>query len=117
MVVGICLLGLAFGVCMTLNGGVYIFQLFNWYSAGWNLILIALFEIIVVMGSHGFESVMDNLEEMRVKVPWILRIYFKATWQFLTPLVLSKKTGVPRHWPYSSVTTFFLQSQSSCFPW
>eukprot|EP00095_Tigriopus_kingsejongensis_P002084 maker-scaffold866_size86999-snap-gene-0.16 protein:Tk02084 transcript:maker-scaffold866_size86999-snap-gene-0.16-mRNA-1 annotation:"sodium- and chloride-dependent glycine transporter 2-like" len=88
VVIMACSIGCGFGVSMCLNGGMYVFQLFNWYSASWNLMLIGLLEILVVVTCLGFGGIMDNLRAMEVRVPWILELYFGITWRLLTPLSL-----------------------------
>ncbi|XP_059082563.1 sodium- and chloride-dependent glycine transporter 1-like [Tigriopus californicus] len=89
VVLGACSLGLAFGLLMCLNGGIFVFQLFDWYSASWNLMLVGFLEIVIVMVCLGYQGVMNNLAEMQVQIPLVLRFYYGLTWRCLTPLSLA----------------------------
>ena len=50
---GTCFLLFLSGLTMCLEGGMYMFELFNWYSAGLSVITLAIFEIILIQYVYG----------------------------------------------------------------
>lgn len=57
LVVGSVCFGLFLaGLTMCLQGGIYMFELFNWYSAGLSVIILAITEIVVVQYIYGEPS-------------------------------------------------------------
>ncbi|KAK3600002.1 hypothetical protein CHS0354_012662 [Potamilus streckersoni] len=68
---------------MVSEGGMYVFQLFDFYSASRIILVVAFFECVVVAYLYGINRFYDNLEMMfgfRL-LPWM-----KLCWSFLTPL-------------------------------
>ncbi|XP_063599881.1 sodium- and chloride-dependent glycine transporter 2-like [Penaeus indicus] len=106
LVVGSVCLGLFLaGLTMCLEGGIYMFELFNWYSAGLSVIILAITEIVVVQYIYGFKNFMRNIrEEMGIYIPLPLYGYWAATWLFVTPVslliifILSIYFFVPAYW-------------------
>lgn len=77
------------GLTMCLDGGIYMFELFNWYSAGISVIILGIIELAVVAYIYGFKKFMRNIsEEMGIHVPLPLYIYWAATWLVITPVAL-----------------------------
>ena len=69
---------------------MYMFELFNWYSAGLSVIILAITEIIIVQYIYGFKRFMKNIQEdMGIWVPLPLYGYWAVTWCCITPLALS----------------------------
>ena len=64
------------------------FELLNWYSASFSLIILGVIEMMVVMYVYGCEKYLSNLEEMGVNIPCLLKYYWITTWKFITPLAL-----------------------------
>ncbi|XP_041356928.1 sodium- and chloride-dependent taurine transporter-like [Gigantopelta aegis] len=79
----ICLLCFLIGLSMVTQGGMYVFQLFDYYSASRIVLVVAFFECIVVAYIYGINRFYDNLEMMfgfRInKSMWIC-------WSILTPI-------------------------------
>ena len=76
-----------------LQGGVYIFQLFDWYSATFSLMFLALLESIVIAWVYGGNRLYADLEMMIGHKPgpwWIL------CWKVISPgcLVVSARASV-----------------------
>lgn len=73
------------GLTMVTEGGMYVFQLFDYYSAsGMSLLWVCFFEAITVAWLYGADRFYDNLETMlgfRIN-PW-----FGICWRWLTPVV------------------------------
>nr|XP_020644710.1 sodium- and chloride-dependent betaine transporter [Pogona vitticeps] len=71
------------GLLLVTEGGMYIFQLFDYYSAsGTCLLFLAVFEVICVGWIYGANRFYDNIEDMIGYRPWPL---IKYCWLFLTP--------------------------------
>ncbi|XP_065264343.1 sodium- and chloride-dependent betaine transporter-like [Emys orbicularis] len=65
------------------EGGMYIFQLFDYYAAsGTCLLFLAIFEVICVGWVYGADRFYDNIEDMIGYRPWPL---IKMCWQVVTP--------------------------------
>merc|ERR1719232_1261172 len=79
------LLGLPF--CC--NGGIHMFTLFDASAPSWNLLLFALLEVIVVSWMYGVDRFLDNLAEMEIKMTKWTRTYWRLSWRFSTPAILT----------------------------
>lgn len=81
----VCLISYLLGLCMVTNGGMYVFQLFDYYAAsGFTLLWFCFLECIVVGWIYGADKFYDNIEEMigyRIS-PWCY-----ICWKYLCPLV------------------------------
>ena len=73
-------------VCLIeLQGGIYIFNLFNWQSAGFSLVFVALVEIITVGWLFGTDRLNAMLAQM---VGYKPALWWSICWKYLTPGVL-----------------------------
>ncbi|XP_061163853.1 sodium- and chloride-dependent taurine transporter-like isoform X2 [Saccostrea echinata] len=79
----ICIICFLIGLSMVTEGGMYVFQLFDYYSASRIVLVVAFFECIVVAYIYGINRYYDNLEMM-----FGFRISFvmKYAWLFVTPV-------------------------------
>ncbi|XP_072437836.1 sodium- and chloride-dependent creatine transporter 1-like [Chiloscyllium punctatum] len=80
-----CLICFVIDLCMVTNGGMYIFQLFDYYSAsGITLLWQAFWECVVVAWIYGADRFIDDIARMigYRPLPWI-----KWCWLFITPCV------------------------------
>ncbi|KAA0185350.1 hypothetical protein HAZT_HAZT008782, partial [Hyalella azteca] len=85
----LCLCMFLCGIAYCLEGGAFLFELFNWYSGWLAVIVYAIVELITVSYLYGFKRFMKNIQvEMEVNVPLPFFAYWATTWTFLTPLVL-----------------------------
>ncbi|XP_041377221.1 sodium- and chloride-dependent glycine transporter 2-like [Gigantopelta aegis] len=67
-----------------IQGGIYIFQLADWYVAAL-VLAVGIIECIIVTWIYGFNRLYEDLELMiGRKVP----VFFKVVLTFVTPLVL-----------------------------
>ncbi|KAB0394612.1 hypothetical protein E2I00_010962 [Balaenoptera physalus] len=65
------------------SGGMYIFQLFDYYAcSGTCLLFLSVFEVICIGWVYGADRFYDNMEDMFGYRPWPL---VKISWLFLTP--------------------------------
>merc|ERR1712233_13926 len=88
VVTGASVIGFLMGLTMCTNGGVFMFELINWYSASFGLLVCAITEVILVMWVYGHQRFFDNIAEMGMKIPIVLKWYWMAMWKVVTPLVL-----------------------------
>lgn len=88
VVVSAAVLGFFLGLPMCCKGGVFMFTLIDWFSASWSLLLLALFEIILVVYIYGADRLFENIEEMKMKMYTFSIRYWQITWYGLTPIIL-----------------------------
>lgn len=78
-----CFVSFLIGLCMVTEGGMYIFQLFDYYSAsGLVLLWVCMFEAVVigwVFGAEKFADVIELMTGQRVS------IWFVICWKYLLP--------------------------------
>jgi len=82
------IIGFILGLTMCTRGGIFMFELINWYSASWGLLICAITEIIVIMYAYGFRNFLENIEEMGIKLPVFMKYYWLSMWMVITPIVL-----------------------------
>ena len=88
VVTGASVIGFLMGLTMCTNGGLFMFELINWYSASFGLLVCAITEVILVMWVYGHQRFFDNIAEMGIKLPMVLKWYWMAMWKVVTPVVL-----------------------------
>jgi len=82
----LCCLMFILGLPMTMNSGVYWFQILDWYSASHCLLIIVFFEVIGLAYVYGWRRFLDDIELMvgaRHIAHWM---YFIVCWLGLSPL-------------------------------
>ena len=79
---------LVLGLPFSCNGGVHMFTLFDASAPSWNLLLFALLEVVLVSWVYGVETFLDNMAEMNIRMSPPVRLYWKLSWKFTTPLIL-----------------------------
>ncbi|XP_059221276.1 sodium- and chloride-dependent glycine transporter 1 isoform X2 [Stomoxys calcitrans] len=67
------------------NGGMYIVQLLDWYSASVSVILICIIEVLIVAWIYGVDNFVDDIYFMLGKKPERIWHY---CWKYVTPLIL-----------------------------
>uniref|UniRef100_A0A452UFE3 Transporter n=1 Tax=Ursus maritimus TaxID=29073 RepID=A0A452UFE3_URSMA len=83
LILAVAVLCYLIGLFLVTEGGMYIFQLFDYYaSSGICLLFLAVFEVICVGWVYGADRFYDNIEDMIGYRPWPL---VKISWLFLTP--------------------------------
>ncbi|KAL3058062.1 hypothetical protein OYC64_010278 [Pagothenia borchgrevinki] len=79
----ICSISYLFGLTMVTKGGMYVFQLFDYYAAsGVCLLWVAFFECIAVAWVYGADNYYDALEDMLGYRP---NAWMKYSWSYITP--------------------------------
>ncbi|XP_047598978.1 sodium- and chloride-dependent GABA transporter 2 isoform X1 [Lutra lutra] len=85
LILGVSITSFFVGLVMLTEGGMYVFQLFDYYAAsGMCLLFVAIFESLCVAWVYGAGRFYDNIEDMIGYRPWPL---IKYCWLFLTPAV------------------------------
>ena len=88
VVIAASVLGFLLGLTCTTHGGIYMFSLIDSYASSWGLLICALTEVILVMYVYGFRRFLDNIEEMGIRIPMVLKYYWISMWTVVTPLIL-----------------------------
>ncbi|XP_003461825.1 sodium- and chloride-dependent betaine transporter isoform X1 [Cavia porcellus] len=128
LILGISVVCYLVGLLLVTEGGMYLFQLFDYYAcSGICLLFLSVFEVICISWVYGADRFYDNIEDMIGYRPWPL---VKISWFFLTPVLclatflfsLSKHTPLTYNndyvyppWGYS-IGWFLAFSSMACVP-
>ncbi|XP_019751340.1 sodium- and chloride-dependent GABA transporter 2-like isoform X2 [Hippocampus comes] len=73
------------GLLMVTEGGLYVFQLFDYYSCnGMTLLFFAILESVCIGWIYGADRLYDNVKDMIGYRPWPL---MKYCWKYLAPVI------------------------------
>ncbi|XP_033646292.1 sodium- and chloride-dependent glycine transporter 1-like [Asterias rubens] len=81
----VCTLMFLVGLPFVTQGGTYVMTLFNWYSAGFTPLLLALIELLVISYAYGVDNFLKDVESM---LGFGLSMYWKVCWMFVTPVII-----------------------------
>ncbi|XP_078404754.1 sodium- and chloride-dependent GABA transporter 1 [Cetorhinus maximus] len=84
VVLGVCVVGFLFGIPNVTQGGIYVFQLLDHYTAQVSIVFLAFFEVVAICCIYGVPRLSQNIEEMLGKKP---NIYFRFCW-LLSPVLI-----------------------------
>uniref|UniRef100_A0A8C9VN08 Solute carrier family 6 member 13 n=1 Tax=Scleropages formosus TaxID=113540 RepID=A0A8C9VN08_SCLFO len=83
LILVIAVMSYLMGLTMLTEGGMYVFQLFDYYSAsGTCLLFVAIFETVCIAWVYGADRFYDNIEDMIGYRPGPA---IKYAWMFFTP--------------------------------
>jgi len=74
-----------FGIVQTTQGGMYVLQLMDWYSASFSVLIIAMIECVAINWVYGNSRFASNVKEMLGYLPhkvWLI------CWKFISPTVI-----------------------------
>ncbi|XP_063607516.1 sodium- and chloride-dependent glycine transporter 2-like [Penaeus indicus] len=77
------------GTTMCLEGGVFLFEVFDCYAAGLAILVLSISQLVCVQYFYGFKNFMKMIEEMGIAISRPLRLYWAATLTTVTPVVLT----------------------------
>ncbi|KAM9475115.1 solute carrier family 6 member 6a isoform 2-T2 [Clarias gariepinus] len=81
----ICVISYLVGLTMVTNGGMYVFQLFDYYAAsGVCLLWVAFFECVAVAWVYGADNFYNAIEEM---IGYRPNGWMKWSWMLITPVL------------------------------
>ncbi|XP_025088321.1 sodium- and chloride-dependent taurine transporter-like [Pomacea canaliculata] len=82
-----CIVMFLIGLSMVTKGGMYVFQLFDYYSGSRIILLVAFFELVGVSYIYGIRRFYDNVRMMLGDV-WIAKTlpYMVVCWTVLSPV-------------------------------
>ncbi|XP_029908138.1 sodium- and chloride-dependent GABA transporter 2-like isoform X2 [Myripristis murdjan] len=85
LLLAICVGSFLIGLAMVTQGGLYVFQLFDYYAcSGMTLLVFAILQSACVGWVYGADRQYDNIEDMIGYRPWP---FMKYCWQYLTPAI------------------------------
>ena len=82
--------GLYFKMSIVINfvsfqGGIYWFQIVDYYAAALSLMYIAFFECAAIVWVYGAKRLSSNVKDMTGKYP---NIFFRICWLVISPLLI-----------------------------
>ncbi|KAG2470414.1 SC6A6 protein, partial [Polypterus senegalus] len=81
----VCILSYLLGLTMVTEGGMYVFQLFDYYAAsGVCLLWVAFFECVAVAWVYGADNFYDAIEDM---IGYRPNPWMKWSWSVITPVL------------------------------
>ncbi|KAF7488072.1 Sodium- and chloride-dependent GABA transporter 2 [Sarcoptes scabiei] len=85
-ILAVCIVSFGIGLSMVTRGGMYVFQLFDYYGAsGMCLLWYCFFEAIVIGWIYKSEHLFDNIEHM---IGFRISKFFHYCWKYITPGVI-----------------------------
>ncbi|XP_065083593.1 sodium- and chloride-dependent glycine transporter 1 [Ochlerotatus camptorhynchus] len=82
---GICFVMFLLSTSCTTEGGMYLLQLFDWYSASISVILVCIVEVIAVAWIYGVQNFVRDVEFM---IDRPVGRFWVVSWKFVTPVIL-----------------------------
>nr|WLN44343.1 AAT2 [Sinonovacula rivularis] len=81
----ICVLILLLDLPFTMNGGIYLYQLVDWYFAAFCVVIISFLECFLIAWVYGAERFCQDIKLMMGRYP---PVFFRICWCLITPVTL-----------------------------
>ncbi|XP_076266203.1 sodium- and chloride-dependent GABA transporter 1-like isoform X1 [Rhynchophorus ferrugineus] len=82
----VCLVMFVLGIPMVMQGGMYLFQLMDYYSAsGMSLLWVCFFQTVAISWLFGVDKLSDCIEQMMGKRP---NVYWRVCWKYFAPVII-----------------------------
>ncbi|KAL4636122.1 sodium- and chloride-dependent GABA transporter 1-like [Arapaima gigas] len=85
VVLAVCAVGFLLGIPHITQGGIYVFQLMDHYTAVVSLMFLAFFEVLAICWIFGVRRLSSMVEKMLGKPP---NVFFRACWMVLSPMLV-----------------------------
>ncbi|KAK8736394.1 hypothetical protein OTU49_004974 [Cherax quadricarinatus] len=85
LVLVVCFISFLFGLPNVMQGGIYFFQLIDYYAAAVSLMYLAFFEVAAIAWLYGAGRLAKNVREMTGRLP---SRYFRFCWCLASPLLI-----------------------------
>ena len=89
VVITTCVVSFIFGLSMCTNGGIFMFDLIDSTCASWNVLVFAIIEVVLVAWGYGVDNFLANIKEMGMDLSAPMKMYWKITWTYVTPILLT----------------------------
>ncbi|XP_078410502.1 sodium- and chloride-dependent GABA transporter ine isoform X1 [Cetorhinus maximus] len=86
VVLVVCSVAFMFGIPNITQGGIYLFQLMDHYTAVVSLMFLAFFEVVAICCFYGVRRLSANYKEMVGTPP---NLFFKLCWRIASPLLVT----------------------------
>lgn len=88
VVLFVCIGGFLGGLIVCTQGGMYVLQLMDTYSASWSVFLMAICECAIIGWIYGADKFIHDVEMMIGRQTVLWHQFIKLFWKFLTPATL-----------------------------
>uniref|UniRef100_A0A8C5MT15 Transporter n=1 Tax=Leptobrachium leishanense TaxID=445787 RepID=A0A8C5MT15_9ANUR len=85
---GVCVFLFFLGLPCVTQAGIYWVILIDTFCGGWTVLFIALFEVIAIIWVYGGQRVVEDIEMMLGKKPWIFWLWWRVCWYAVTPALI-----------------------------
>ena len=82
-----CFFAFLMGFPMCFESGFFLFQLMDQRTAN-SILLMAFIELVLISWFYGVDQFSKDIEAMKMKIPRVMKIYWKTCWVFITPLII-----------------------------
>ncbi|GIY82079.1 sodium- and chloride-dependent glycine transporter 2 [Caerostris darwini] len=82
----LCVILFALGLPCVTQGGIYVVQLMDWYSAAFSLMIFSLLETIAISWIYGIDRFLLDVSLMTKKKP---SLWWKLCWSYITPATIT----------------------------